>query len=161
MASTFSKAERRKGLREAPEKFEQLRQKWPKAFPAKSHEVRPLAKETAKTVATEFGWNYQYARAVLERWKLRNAYCCAVLTYQKRYTLDGLESDEPVDERAKTRAREMIENRQARRQQQALKEQSSGKTAPSPTPVTKNFRELVKLRMSNEAAFAEAIEREG
>jgi hypothetical protein len=129
MVSKFYKAERRKGLREAPEKFEQLRQKWPKAFPTKSKDIRPLATATSKTIATEFGWSYQYARAVLERWKLRNDYCRAVIAYQRRHTLDGIESDEVVDECAKMRAREMIENRQARRQQQASKEQDSGRAA--------------------------------
>ena len=134
MASEFYKAERRKGLREAPEKLEQLRQKWPKAFPTKSKDIRPLATSASKTIATEFGWSYQYTRAILERWKLRNDYCRAVLAYQRRHTLDGLESDEIVDEGAKMRAREMIENRQARRQQQASKEQDSEKTASPQTP---------------------------
>lgn len=157
MASAFNKAERRKGLREAPEQLEQLRQKWPKAFSAKSHEVRPLAAGTTKTVATEFGWSYQYARAVLERWKLRNDYCRAVLAYQKRYTLEGKESDELVDERAKMLAREMIENRQARRQRQAAKEQGTRIARLVEDLDDETIKEIARSTVSSEHAHLDNL----
>jgi hypothetical protein len=43
MTSTYYKSEKKRGYQEAFEQFEVLRAKWPKAFPAKAHEVRPLA----------------------------------------------------------------------------------------------------------------------
>ena len=42
VSPTNKKAEQRRGFKEGAQQFELLRAKWPRAFPAKSHEVRPL-----------------------------------------------------------------------------------------------------------------------
>jgi hypothetical protein len=49
--------------------LEALRARWPQAFPAKSHLVRPLMVGALRVIADEMGWPRPYAHAVLERWK--------------------------------------------------------------------------------------------
>ena len=66
--------------------------------------------------AAELGWNPVYARAVLNAWKRRDAYCRAVLTFSARIGLDGSETGEMVDDVARAKAGEMIAQREARRQ---------------------------------------------
>ncbi len=112
------KDERLRGLHDAPEHFKLLQEKWPKAFPAKPHDVRPLASGIPKIVAETFGWSQPYARAVIERWKHRNAYCRAVLAHSKRVTLDGAESEEEVDDTARCNAKQIMEKRAAKRLQE-------------------------------------------
>jgi len=121
------KTERIRGLCEASEQIKLLQVKWPVAFPTKSHEVRPLASGTVQLVATEFGWSANYARAVLEWWKQRNAYCRAVLSYTKRINIDGSESDEDVKEEARLHARSTIELREQRRLKLIEKEKAAVK----------------------------------
>ena len=59
---------------EASQQFEALRARWPKAFPAKASDVRPLAVGVVPIIAAEMGWSWGYARAVLGVWKARDAY---------------------------------------------------------------------------------------
>ncbi len=46
----------------------------------------------------EFRWSPDYARAVLTVWKLRPAYCKAILRYPTRINLDGSPSGEEIDD---------------------------------------------------------------
>lgn len=118
MASS-KKTEMKRGWVEASKQFEVLRATWPKAFPAKLHDVRPLAPGVVTTIAKELGWTPPYARAVLEAWKRTDAYCRAVLSYSLRIALDGALTDAPVDDKAREDARKMLEQRQARRRRDA------------------------------------------
>lgn len=115
------RAETKRGYAEASKQFEVLHAKWPKAFPTKSHEVRPLIPGTVATVVKELGWSQPYARAVLKVWKRRDAYCRAILAYTARIGLDGSVSDFTVDDKARADARALIEQRQAKRQRNAEK----------------------------------------
>ncbi len=128
--------ERRRGLRDAPEQLKLLQEKWPKAFPAKPHEVRPLVSGIARIIAETFGWSPPYARAVLERWKQRNAYCRAILAYPKRFTLDGEESEEEVDEMARSNARQIMDKRAAKR----LQEEAAKRAQAADEPVAHHER---------------------
>jgi hypothetical protein len=133
MTSKLSTKDRTRGLKEFTEKITALRAKWPKAFPEKFSDVRPLASGVASIIADTFGWSLAYTRGLLQRWKSRDAYCEAVLAHPKRFTLDGLESGEEVDDNARTKATEVIERRKAKRQQEAL---AAAKPAPAPTLAT-------------------------
>src|SRR5277367_2293574 len=82
--NTTDKSEKKRGYEEGGQKIELLRARWPKAFPAKSHEVRPLTNGAQQTMVEEFGWSPVYARAVLTVWKLRPSYCQAILRYPTR-----------------------------------------------------------------------------
>jgi len=42
VSPTNKKADQRRGFKEGAQQFELLRAKWPRAFPVKPHEVRPL-----------------------------------------------------------------------------------------------------------------------
>src|SRR5208337_2589375 len=70
------KDEWRRGAKDARQAFELLRARWPKAFPAKSHEVRPLA-SAVPAIVEALGWSPQYAKGVLSVWKGREADCRA------------------------------------------------------------------------------------
>ena len=98
-----SKSDRKRGAQEARQAFELLRARWPQAFPAKGHEVRPLANVTAD-LQEAFGWSWEYTRGVLMAWKAREAYCRAVLCYPNRVRLDGSVSEEAVDDAARAMA---------------------------------------------------------
>jgi hypothetical protein len=96
--------ERKRGYQEAAVQFEALRARWPKAFPAKFSEVRPLELSALDVIRNEMGWSRDYARSVLSLWKKRMAYCRAVLTYPTRFGLDGSKTDEAVHEIARAHA---------------------------------------------------------
>ena len=49
-----------------------------------------------------------YTRAVVRVWKSRAAHCAAVLAHTKRINLDGSASDEEVDDKARTLAKERL-----------------------------------------------------
>ena len=142
--NTRDKAEKKRGYEEGSQKIELLRAKWPKAFPAKSHEVRPLTNEAQQAIIEEFGWSRDYARAVLAVWKLRPAYCQAILRYPTRINLDGSESSETIDDRARATATARLEERAERRAKKLAKEEyekrrtaaweSAKARAPEPAP---------------------------
>jgi sRNA-binding protein len=119
--TTNKKAEQKRGFQQAVKQFAVMRTKWPKAFPANSHEVRPLASGTVKVLTDTFGWSHPYARAVLATWKLREAYCRALLEHSQRINLDGSVSGEHVDDAVRKVARQQIDGMVARAAQKAEK----------------------------------------
>jgi sRNA-binding protein len=111
MSSKFSKTEYQRGLKESAVAIEVLRSLWPNAFPQKGHLVRPLVTGLAGQIAERTGWSRHYTVGVLLGWKLRRAYCDAVLRYDHRFTLDGEEVIEAVVEDA---AREQAQKQLAK-----------------------------------------------
>ena len=99
----MSKSDWKRGASESRQQIELLRARWPKAFPAKGHEVRPLA-NAAPAIAEALGWSNAYARGVLSPWVLREAYCRAVLAHPMRINLDGSESELTVEDDARAMA---------------------------------------------------------
>ena len=99
----MSKSDWKRGASESRQQIELLRARWPKAFPAKGHEVRPLA-NAAPAIAEALGWSHAYAKGVLSPWVLREAYCRAVLAHAMRINLDGSESELTVEDDARAMA---------------------------------------------------------
>ena len=116
----FVNAEKKRGYQEAGIQFEALRARWPLAFPAKSHLVRPLAIGLLDTIAAEMGWTKFYTRAVLERWKARDAYCQAVLRHPARIALDGSETGDVVDDVACANAHETLARNERGRERRKM-----------------------------------------
>lgn len=112
-----------RGLREAQAGIEMLRSLWPAAFPFKFRLVRPLKVGVLEEIVARTGWSYPYASGVLRSWKLRSAYCEAVLRHDRRVNLDGEEVAETVDEESRALARKRLAAVAARkaRQQEKLK----------------------------------------
>ncbi len=123
--------ERQRGFRDAPEQIKLLQEKWPKAFPGKPQQVRPLASGITRIIAETLGWSPPYTRAVIEKWKQRNAYCRAILAFHKRLTLDGEESEEEVDDTARSNAKQIMDKRAEKRLQEeaAKRAQAAEETA--------------------------------
>jgi sRNA-binding protein len=119
--SKTNTSERRRGYQEARQKIELLRTKWPQAFPAKAHAVRPLTNGAQQAIIETFGWSAAYARAVLSVWKLGPAYCNAILRYPKRINLDGSPSDEEIDDRSRAAATARLEQRAERQAKERAK----------------------------------------
>ncbi len=113
----MSKSDWKRGAEESRQQIELLRAKWPKAFPAKGHEVRPLANATS-AIAEALGWSNAYARGVLSPWVLREAYCRAVLAHAMRINLDGSESELTVEDDARAMATKRLEQIAARKAQE-------------------------------------------
>ena len=99
------KSETQRAYREARTAIALLQQRWPAAFPEGPQQVRPLIAGLTPLIAAALGWSRPYTRAVLRTWKLRPAYCRAVLDHPVRFDLDGNPTDQPVDEDARTRAK--------------------------------------------------------
>jgi hypothetical protein len=59
MASQYG-IERDRGAKESSEQLATLRGKWPLAFPAKPHDIRPLAIGAAGEIAAAMGWSLPY-----------------------------------------------------------------------------------------------------
>jgi len=130
------KTERKRGCIEAKTQLPLLQEKWPKAFPRKNDEVRPLASGIGSVVAEEFGWSMPYARAVLETWKRREAYCRAVLTYAVRIGLDGTPTADAVSEAAQASAKEMLAKRLAKKKRLAEQADRQARARSSVTEKT-------------------------
>ena len=81
--------DRQRGIKEAGQQLEVLRERWPLAFPVQAQDVRPLALGVAHQVAAGMGWSFPYTLSVLRRWKMAPVYCQAVLSHDQRITLDG------------------------------------------------------------------------
>jgi len=113
------KAERTRGFKDGFQLFELLRAKWPKAFPAKSHEVRPLTNSAHQALIEEFGWSHGYALGVLAAWKMRLAYCQAILRYPTRINLDGSASNEEISDISREQAKTQLELHAARKAKKA------------------------------------------
>lgn len=115
MTSKRYKAEYTQGRKDGAEHLRTLQGLWPLAFPESPHLVRPLSTSATHALRQTFGWSTSYATGVLSIWKTRAAYCRAVLAYPNRITMDGLATDERVDDRAKDMARATLERRKAKR----------------------------------------------
>jgi len=99
------KSEARRAYREARIAIALLQQRWPAAFPETPQQVRPLITGLVPIIAAELGWSHPYARAVLRTWKLRPAYCHAVLAHPVRFDLEGNPTDQPIDEDTRSQAK--------------------------------------------------------
>jgi sRNA-binding protein len=124
------RAEVRRGLADARARIAELQERWPAAFPNKSHMVRPLATGIAAKIADATGWSRTYVRGVLTAWKCRAGYCEAVLRYERRYDLDGKETSEVVDDQAREQARWRLDERSVKRAREQEREPSRGETLP-------------------------------
>jgi hypothetical protein len=87
--SRMTKAECDRGAKEHRQQLHALREKWPLAFPVQPEDVRPLALGIADQIAAAMGWSVQYTLGVLRPWKMAPFYCRAVLSHDRRITLDG------------------------------------------------------------------------
>ena len=98
-------SEARRAYREARTAITLLQQRWPAAFPEGPQQVRPLITGLTPLIAAALGWSHPYTRAVLLTWKLRPAYCRAVLAHSVRFDLDGNPTDQPINEDTRTQAK--------------------------------------------------------
>src|SRR5215213_7649614 len=73
------KAQRLQGLKESAQAIALLQEKWPRAFPKKYGAVKPLARSVKGAIVAGMGWDAYYTSGVLAAWKLRLAYCDAIL----------------------------------------------------------------------------------
>jgi sRNA-binding protein len=104
----------RKGWGDAKLVIPLLQEKWPLAFPTKSHLVKPLASSVPRVISETMGWDISYTRGVLSVWKRRNAYCDAILRGGPRIDIDGKATPEPVDESSRQQAQQELAARIAR-----------------------------------------------
>ncbi len=133
------KSDRKRGAQDSWQAFELLRARWPKAFPAKAHEVRPLVNVMAE-LQEAFGWSPAYAKGVLSVWKARESYCRAVLHYPNRVGLDGSPTEKTVDDKARAMASARLEQIAAKkalaaeRRAKEAADRAAEATAPPPAP---------------------------
>jgi len=130
------KSETQRAYREARTAITLLQQRWPAAFPEEPQQVRPLITGLTSLIVAELDWSHPYARAVLRTWKLRPAYCHAVLAHPVRFDLEGNPTDQPIDEETRTQAKARLAAWANKRRRPALHEplgSSSGATTASPT----------------------------
>ena len=129
-------SEARRAYRESHTAISLLQQRWPAAFPETPQQVRPLIAGLTPLIAAALDWSHPYTRAVLRTWKLRPAYCRAVLEHPVSFDLDGNPTDQLVDEGARTLAKTRLATwASKRRQPTPHKSPDSGNstTASSPT----------------------------
>src|SRR3954454_25042619 len=112
-------SEARRAYRESRTAIALLQQRWPAAFPQAPQQVRPLISGITPLIATALDWSHPYTRAVLRTWKLRPAYCRAVLDYPVRFDLDGNPTEQPVGEDARTMAKTRLASWASKRRQSA------------------------------------------
>src|SRR3954467_5461793 len=112
-------SEARRAYREARTAIALLQQRWPAAFPQAPQQARPLIPGLTPLIAAALDWSRPYTRAVLRTWKLRPAYCRAVLDHPVRFDLDGNPTDQPVDEVARTLAKTRLDAWAGKRRQPA------------------------------------------
>src|SRR4051794_14005325 len=126
--------EARRAYREAHTAIALLQQRWPAAFPQTPQQVRPLIAGLIPVIAAALDWSRPYTRAVLRTWKLRPAYCQAVLEHSVRFDLDGNPTEQPVGEDARTMAKSRLDTWASKRSQPAPRKTPGGSTtASSPT----------------------------
>src|SRR3954470_17094641 len=75
------KSEARRAYHEWRTAITLLQQRWPAAFPGAPQQIRPLIPGLTPLIAAALDWSHPYTRAVLRTWKLRPAYCHAVLAH--------------------------------------------------------------------------------
>ncbi len=129
-----TKSEWKRGAAESRQQIEVLRARWPKAFPLKAHQVRPLA-NAAPAIVEALGWTNAYARGVLSAWLLREAYCRAVLQYPVRMNLDGSASEWAVDDEARALATARLAQIAARKAKEAERKAELAAAAQPPAPL--------------------------
>ena len=116
----------KRGMTESRAAIADLQRRWPAAFPPDARNVRPLAGTIVAAIAAELGWNVPYCKGVIHVWKLRKAYCDAVLTYDLRRGLDGLPTEALVDAEARRMAQAQLAavaaSRQKREARKAVEE---------------------------------------
>jgi sRNA-binding protein len=103
------------GRKTFPEVLPLLQERWPAGFPKNGDLVRPLSSAVPMELSTQMGWSLAYTRGILASWKLRAAYCRAVLAHQDRSDLSGAITTEVVDEHAQQQARHRLEEIQRKR----------------------------------------------
>jgi sRNA-binding protein len=128
-------SEARRAYRESRTAITVLRQRWPAAFPETPQQVRPLIAGLTPLIAAALDWSHPYTRAVLRTWKLRPAYCRAVLENPVRFDLDGNPTEQPVDEDARTMAKTRLATWTSKRRRPAPHKPpgGGGTIASSPT----------------------------
>src|SRR3954469_9650407 len=124
-------SEARRAYRESHTAIALLQQRWPAAFPQAPQQVRPLIAGLTPLIATALNWSHPYTRAVLRTWKLRPAYCRAVLEYPIRFDLDGNQTDQPVNEDARILAKTRLAVWASKRRRPAPHKPPGGTTASS------------------------------
>ena len=112
-------SEARRAYRESRTAIMLLQQRWPAAFPEAPQQVRPLIAGLTPLIAAALDWSHPYTRAVLRTWKLRPAYCRAVLEYPVRFDLDGNPTEQPVGEDARTMAKTRLDTWASKRNRPA------------------------------------------
>ena len=161
----MSKSDWKRGASESRQQIELLRARWPKAFPAKGHEVRPLA-NAAPAIAEALGWSNAYARGVLSPWVLREAYCRAVLAHAMRINLDGSESEQTVEDEARAMATArlaLLADRKAQEPQRKAQEaerkaRAAAAKPPPPAPLPARARACAAGRARARPGAAEGAE---
>src|SRR5215208_7095428 len=129
-------SEARRAYRESRTAIMLLQQRWPAAFPETPQQIRPLITGLAPLIAAALDWSHPYTRAVLRTWKLRPAYCRAVLDHPVRFDLDGNPTDQPVDEDARILAKTRLAAWASKRRRSAPHKPPGGSTTTtSPTQV--------------------------
>jgi sRNA-binding protein len=147
MAPTY-RIERDRGSTEFPQQLAVLRERWPRAFPTKHEDVRPLAMGIARQVAAAMGWSLPYTLGVLTRWKMAR-YCQAVLSHDQRIGLDGSPA-ELVDAEAKALATKQMAQLEARKAAKKAVETSAAavvKPKPAPTETPEQLRDRVRAAL--------------
>ena len=119
-------SEARRAYRESRTAIALLQQRWPAAFPEAPQQVRPLIAGLTPLIAAALDWSHPYTRAVLRTWKLRPAYCRAVLDYPVRFDLNGNPTEQPVGEDARTMAKTRLDTWASKRRQPAPHKQLGG-----------------------------------
>jgi hypothetical protein len=61
----MTQIERQRGIQEAGQQLEVLRERWPLAFPVHAQDVRPLAMGVANQIAETMDWSISYSVAVV------------------------------------------------------------------------------------------------
>ena len=112
-------SEARRAYRESRTAIALLQQRWPAAFPEAPQQVRPLIAGLTPLIAAALDWSHPYTRAVLRTWKLRPAYCRAVLEHPVRFDLNGNPTEQPVGEDARTMAKTRLDTWASKRSQPA------------------------------------------
>ena len=148
MASQYG-VERTRGTKEAARQLAVLREKWPLAFPVKSHEIRPLTVSAVGEIAAVMGWTIPYTLGVLAPWKMAPIYCRAVLAHDHRIGLDGAPA-ELVDAKARDSATKRLAHLAAR--QAAKKAAASAKAKPAaPAEAPPPLRDQVRAGLRRRA----------
>jgi sRNA-binding protein len=126
--------ERDRGAKESSQQLAVLRKKWPRAFPVKHKDVRPLAIGATGEIAAAMGWSHPYTLGVLHAWKMAPVYYRAVLCCDHRVGLDCAPA-EAVNAEAKDLAAKRLAQLAARKAaKEAAKTATPAVVTPPPAP---------------------------